>query len=614
MRLLSWLLSAPAASASEVEYTCANEQFLQDTVLAARDASGDAVVWIDPGCVTTGIDQLAFVPGAYVSAYRLAPSDGVVVTLPPIAVTDGVTLTLQHARITTATTLVLPTDVSDLFEATGPSAAIVVNEATLIVDDVKLVGDSGAGLVVVDGAVSGPGFVAEGFESLRALLVVARLQDASVALTNSTFKSNPAGAVGLWGVGGDVQAHFTGTADFEDNGPAAGADLLAIDAYDVLVEGGRFSGSRGVVHEDWGGAPIYVFGGSFACETCTFNNTGGETATVLDAKLADGDLVSFTDGEFAPTSEENPVLRVDSGGELSVTGTKFSRAGQLYRGGGVLRMSGARLVGHGVTLGFPAIKIVSGTAMIDGLRVCDYGDDGWGLIGTYRSTVTMRKSSIQSLAFGGTAILRGYYSLGASTYVVEDNTLVGSDAIFVSGDVGSLTFTNNLVADSTGGVSLDTVPSPLVNDYNLWAEVATPMVGVAMGTHDLVVSDVGFVPEYDPTDCESEPYLSAGSPANAAGTPDRADDYGNTPSDIGALDFDDEGSADTDTDTDADTDTDTDADTDTDPDPADTDTDAGAPLGLVGGGLPPCGCASGSGAGMSLGFVLVGLLATRRRR
>lgn len=607
------LLAFSAASADT--WTCDYGDTLANIVgLGRRDLETSVVIEITEGECTYDMDEVVITGSGKDWLFRPTAATGVV-RFPPLAATDGTTVTVERMVFSEpSAALGIGLAATDYFDF-GPGARLYAHEATLTLVDVELDGGEGAGLVVVDATVAAENLTASGFEGLRAVYAVAENARTTLTLTAPALAGNTAGALFLYGLGEDVEAQIDGGV-LEANGPASGADIWAYDVASLTVSEATFEGSVGsAAYSDGASAPLFVAGGSFACRSCTFAAGTGGRASVLAAYPGAGDVVELVQGDVEPASYAEPSMWIDGAGSVSITGTTFRAAGPFVRYAGDTALWTPRFLGEGIAVD-QALKLVGTDSILDGLTLCGYTGAGYGLIASYGSTVTLTDTVAHGLSLGGDPVIKGYPTPSEVDLVVRDNTLAGSEAALVGGTIRSLEYTNNLVTEATAGIDAFEEPTDLTVTYNLFHETGTPSnVGTLDGSN-LVGPDPRLVGTFTPGDCETYPFLTAASPANAAGDPSYGDGYGNERSDIGALDWDDEGGGDT-----GDTDpTDTGGETG-DPDGGDTgdsgvvDTSGGGDTdepALVGGALPPCGCGDDGGAAALL--ALAPLLLVRRRR
>lgn len=582
------LLLLPHALAADYAITC-ESAVLEDVVDAAKAQPDPVVITLGVDCdATTSTGSLAL--DASVPEYTLVTDSALAdpFVLPPLSI-DGTTVHLERVSVENTATVTLPSGTpSDVLGATA-KIAIYAYDSTLDLRGLTMDGVGGAGIVLVkstlEGTLPGESLEATNFRFLRPLYVFGQGEPVVVTLDEASLRENAAGAVWLDG----VTATFT-HAEFTANGPVEGADVWA-DGGELTFTTAEFTGSDGL--DD---APVHVDSGSFSCEYCNFTATTGAYTTVY-ANLAGSDTVLLSGGVYAPANARVPVIKVDGSGAFATWGVVFQGAGTLASYTGSTNLGpGTHFEGNGTSPFDYVVSLNYTNAVLEGVTFCDQVGSGWGIIEWSTTngadSLDIHESVVQGMSNPGAYFVRDPYGVGDID--IQDNTFSGMTGGLVRAGSGSVTFVNNLVVDSDGGFELTGSPDEL--DYNLWYGVVTPGLDGVYGDHDVYDKDPLFsTPDWSST-CGSGPYIQADSPANGAGKPGE-DTFGDTPSDIGAIDVDDS--------------------------PADSGGDSGTPgaddtgpgevgSGLLGGGLRPCGCAT-SDASSALALLFAPLLLRRRR-
>jgi hypothetical protein len=595
------MLLALVPSLAAAPLTCDGTVPLDELVDQARQGSGAQEIEIYDGCETDGIEYLDFGSGeGDVTDFTLSADPAIGAIIPPVRVSDGNSLTLDGVNIVRSSAVIeLDSALEVLLGSVFPGVEVAAEDATLALYDVTLTGDGGAGIVALDTDIHVETLTASDFDRLRAMYVIASNTPVTAAMTSLTIEGSEAG--GLVAVGdGDTLTASINSGWFEENGPAAGADLYLDNVTAFQVDTGTFLGSDGGAN-----APVDVTGGPLDCNYCYFTGTSGDGASTISAVLGDSDELTIENSTLEPASTDPSVVEVDSGGSVTVSNSDFWGAGTFLRYVGSTHFYATRF--HGST-GQPdreVIKVVGSSVFLDGVTLCDYSSTGFGIIGAYGSYISLTDSVLQNLALDGDAVIHARSTEGAVNLTVEDNTFVDSAGVLVNGSPNYLVYVNNLHSGVLGGLDLDSTPGTYEVHNNLWYETDTPIAGGEPDATDVVDEDPKFDKSYSSRSCGSSPALQAGSPADGAGTADWNDGYGNNPSDIGAVDYD-GGSVPVDDTGEVSSDDTAIASDDTAaaPDSAPPDIPT-----VIGGALPPCGCGDSRAA-----FLLLLAPLIRRRR
>lgn len=585
------LLLLPYALAADYAVTCESE-LLEEVLAAAKAQSNPVVLTLGAGCdATTSAGFLAL--DASVPEYTLV-TDGALAdpfVLPPLSI-DGTTVHLERVSVQETAAFAVASSTSDAVLGATPDVAIYVYDGTLDVQGLTMDGVVGAGIVLVsstlESTLPGVSLDASNFSAARPLYAFGDAGAVRVDLGSANLHDNRAGAAALY----NATATFA-DATFTTNGPAQGADLLASGGT-LTVTTAELSGSDGGA-----GAPVDVDGGSFTCEDCNFTATSG-TYTTVYANLDGSDSVLLSGGVYAPATAADPVIKADGSGAFATWAVVFRGAGTLASYTGSTNLGpGTHFEGNGRSPGDYVISLNYTTAVLEGVTFCDQVGTGWGIIEWSTSngadSLDIHESVVQGMNNPGAYFVRDPYGVGDID--LQDNTFSDMTGGLVRAASGSVTFVNNLVVNADGGFDLAGAPDQL--DYNLWYGVASPGLDGTYADHEVHDEDPRFVTASWSSTCGSGPYIAADSPANGAGKPGE-DSFGNTPSDIGAIDVDDTPDSGADSGLDSGP-----------PGPGDTGPgDLGS--GLLGGGLRPCGCGTAAPSG-ALALLFAPLLARRRR-
>ncbi|MFZ5480928.1 MAG: hypothetical protein ACOZNI_29475 [Myxococcota bacterium] len=449
--------------------------------------------------------------------------------LPPIGV-DAVALTLTDVRFEHATTFVLDT-------GEGALGALIVEDGTLTVDGLALAVEDGFGLIVIDSVADVRACEARGYSTYAPVVGLTDDGDVDLTLSGCTFEDNGGGTVGVQdGTRRDSrlvvrESTFRGNVGLYDEavGGTLGADLILQDVDEVTLEDVTFADAFASA---WGGSmvamgsTVTITGGAYT------GNAAGECASIL---LANGGSLVVDGTTFEGGEAESGGGEVCAAGasvtlrNVTSTGAKAAYGGFLWLSSGAEGTLEDSVVtgittGYGVLLGYQA-----GGLTVTRSRLCEnVATSTGGAIWVEQTPVTVEHSLFVANEGPTGAVL----DATDSDVVFADNTVVDAgDAIRTSG--GTVVLENDLFAGATLAARVVGASDASRAGWNLFDAVDDEITGVASAGGD-VHDAPGFADGWDATDCESTPWLDAGSPAVDAGSPDRPDEDG-TVGDIGAF-------------------------------------------------------------------------------
>lgn len=462
-------------------------------------------------------------------------TDGDPVAYPSFSVFGG-TLGLSGGTVGTAEM----GDVSPEGMRVTETAAILVVDGAVTLHDVEVDATGGYGVYALDSVVQLDNVGIANASGGAGLKFAAYDDQPNLLVENSRFTSNAATA--LWAYNVDPAANWllveiSGTT-FSGNSTAEyGGDLRLTGVDETDISGGSFSGATAGT----AGGSIYAYNSplSIADDTLFSGNTapnGGSIAALGDTSDAALTITSarFTGGRASGATGYGGEIAT-SGVRVSLTDVASSGAEAVY--GAFLHATGSRVTVRdsevrtatadmGAALYFSDVE----EATVRGTTLCGNAATNGPAVFGYQSAVTLDANVLQL----NTSTSGGVVQATESALTIRDQTFVANTGASsaVSLAASEATILNNLFSGSPTGVALGGGSTVTEAGYNLY--YALDVVDSGYGTlGGDVYEDPQFVATFDPTQCGTEPWLRAGSPAADAGDP-RLTDADGSPSDIGA--------------------------------------------------------------------------------
>ncbi|MFZ5476089.1 MAG: hypothetical protein ACOZNI_04885 [Myxococcota bacterium] len=416
------------------------------------------------------------------------------------------------------------------YDAVPVSLAASSSNVTLAHVDVT--GHAGAGIVALQGTLDLSDVAVTDFLDWAGLYVFAGTDDGTTLTVDegSRFADDASGAIVLSAEGlGEIAASIADTT-FERNRGYGGADVHALAVTTLGIERATFRDSFGMNDdaEAGTGAPIYVEDTALALTSCDFFGTDGQQATYL---VQYGGTLAVSGGTWAGLAATNSYAVMANGSSLAlddVTVEQPETIGAVWLNGDSVAVTRSRFHGGGHVRPTPLLWLPwGGTSVVTDNTFCNVdGTEGGELVDAV-GDLTFERNLVRQVDLAGVAVAN------TGRVTARDNTVVDSDTDFVGGDPDPLVYVNNLVAGAR--IAVTAAPRSLDAHHNLFWDVTWVETGYEEG---VVEADPRLADTYVATDCAAAPAITANSPANGAGDPAVADSYGNTPSDIGALDVD----------------------------------------------------------------------------
>lgn len=473
------------------------------------------------------------------------------VQIPGLKVAGGAALTLDHVEVAGSHEAVWSLDGTTVLNNT---AAIFVYEGTLTGTDVLLSGAGEYGLLAVDSTVVLRSITATNYRSARAVRAVNSLVSGRFTLLDCALESNAAGALAVE-VPPTAAAGVTLTASLTDctfahNEAPRGADILA-ESVSLSVDNGQLSDGLASI----GGGSIWAGDADLTISNSSFSGQSAPYgAAIVASATADlGSVLTLDNVDIIGVQVSDPST---PGGAMRLLGTATTLEDLRAEGvsaydGAVLYQENGSFYGSYLHLSNFTINAGGGAlffrryyhpwnepATVHHSVFCDGGgaatEDGVAVRSEgYYTEIT--NSVFQSLLDeGGEAV----YISGAGARV-DQNTFAGNSLRYlITGNVATLSTTNNIFSHAEAGVLLEESSSEISGSYNLWSDMQD-YVEANGGTVRVIDAETVLAPPrfwagFDPSDCYTDPYLAYGSPAIDAGDPSITDGDG-TRSDIGAF-------------------------------------------------------------------------------
>lgn len=534
MTLLALALSMPAAVAAE----CAAGDSAAG-VLGLLDLDQTQTLTIGPDCNVWEALAIQKASDLTINCAEVGCE------LPPIAAYDSQLSVVGGKLPSTAVfTLRSPYDEVDAPELVPGEAGIYAERSFLRVEDVEAA-DLPASTAAVFAWDSEVTVIGGRYERLRGMgiVVLSRAVQIDVSVSGTHFED--IAEVGLR-ADSSLASERAGVGNFVVNGVTF-ADMETADG-DIVAVVDAFSHVDTVHYRSYSklSSPLEVTASKVTLTDPQFLQThGGErsaTAFILGA-----DTVTVEGGKFQPREGSSYSFKVYESVSLDVEGGLWEPMNTVVMSAETVSVSGVRFrlparTGDDATL----LASAGSTLHFDANSVCAEGElsDDWGGLFWFDTvSATFNENVFQHIDLVGVPFVTAWLD---SNLTLTDNSFVNVSAgTLVEGQVTGLDFRNNLLYETSPVFELDTMPSQLTTGFNLLYSTSTghwpdwwPAANQVTGTPLLIdgyspnceeVID-GVEPPLGPAPADGSPVIDAGDPT----LPNSADD---TPSDIGAIDY-----------------------------------------------------------------------------
>lgn len=534
MTLLALVLSTPAALAAE----CAAGDSAVG-VLGLLDLGQAQTLTIGAGCNVVG--ALA-IQGAADLTINCADAG---CELPPIAAYDS-TLRVVGGRLSSTAVFALrpPYDAVDAPDLVPGQAGIYAERSFLDVEDLEAA-DLPASTAAVFAWDSEVTVVGGRYERLRGMgiVVLSRAVQIDVSVTGTQFED--IAQVGLRADGSLASAR-AGVANFVVSGTTF-ADMETADG-DIVAVVDTFSHVDTLHYRSTSkvSSPLEVTAKSVTLTEPQFLEThGGERSAT--ASIVGADSVTVEGGKFQPREGSSYSFKVFESLSLDVEGGLWEPMNTIVMSAEAVTVSGVRFRlpvrnGDDATL----LASAGSTLQFDGNSVCAAGDlsDDWGGLFWFETvSATFNENVFQNIDLVGVPFVNAWVD---SSLTLTDNSFVNvSTGTLVEGQVTELDVRNNLLYETAPVFEIETMPSRLTTGFNLLYPTSSGTWPSWWPTADEVTGTPVFIDGYS-ANCEEaidgvEPPLGPapadGSAVIDAGDPALPRSADNTPSDIGAIDY-----------------------------------------------------------------------------
>lgn len=473
----------------------------------------DAATYGGEGPVTVTVDIYVY------------SADGTPVAYPAFAVVDA-SLRLEGGSVDGWSTVR-----GDTFDGLGieERTGILVLNGDFEGTGVTLDGGGGYGILAIDSRVRLADSVVEGFDARYALKSVSWRRDSYLILDASTIRRNTAGAVYTFDEA--PAAHYqslsvTGST-FEDNASSdEGGDLYLYNVDAAEIRDTTFSRASAAV----AGGSILAYDTHATLEDVTFaENSAPSGGSIYALDTSSTHTLLLTRVGFASGRATEPLA--GAGGDIAAAGYAIDATdltsvdasavygGALYLAGGTFHASGADVRGADAEVGGALFLDAVSEAAVTGANLCgNTAADGGALYALDTYTVLDTSAVVANTSAGGGAVqIRG----GSAS--VTDVSFVANDGArgAVDANAATLEIVNDLFVGGLTGVTGEDVVTSAAG-HNLYWQLDQPDAGYTTFGAD-VHADPLLAPEFDAADCATAPLLQAGSPAEGAGDPARAD-------------------------------------------------------------------------------------------